>query len=169
MRSRCRCRYRRPRRPCPSCTRRRRAPSRHRSSVSPSRQDSNATLPAMALEHVAQGQTRFLTPGVAPDPRGVLLGRYCLLTFPTLEGVVSWFRLYSSEASLDELLAGLEITRVRTPLQSREMVIRVPAVSSYACDRAARLTRLVGGSVYTGTTKHFVKYRDDRSPYGYDA
>jgi hypothetical protein len=123
----------------------------------------------VALEHVAQGQTRFLTPGVAPDPRGVLLGRYCLLTFPTLEGVVSWFRLYSHEASLDELLAGLEITRVRTPLQSREMVIRIPAVSSYACDRAARLTRLVGGAVYTGTAKHFVKYRDDRSPYGYDA
>jgi hypothetical protein len=123
----------------------------------------------VALEHVAQGQTRFLTPGVAPDPRGVLLGRYCLLTFPTLEGVVSWFRLYSSEASLDELLAGMEITRVRTPLQSREMVVRIPAVSSYACDRAARLTRLVGGAVYTGTTKHFVKYRDDRSPYGYDA
>ena len=24
----------------------------------------------MALEHVAQGQTRFFTPGVAPDPRG---------------------------------------------------------------------------------------------------
>lgn len=123
----------------------------------------------MALEHVAQGQTRFLTPGVAPDPRGVLLGRYCVLTFPTLEGVVSWFRLYSHEASLDELLAGMEITRVRTPLQSREMVVRVPAVSSYACDRAARLTRLVGGAVYTGTAKHFVKYRDDRSPYGYDA
>src|SRR5690349_2451009 len=128
-----------------------------------------ATVDAMALEHVAQGQTRFLTPGVAPDPRGVLLGRFCLLTFPTLEGVVSWFRLYSHEASLDELLAGLEITRVRTPLQSREMVIRIPAVSSYACDRAARLTRLVGGAVYTGTAKHFVKYRDDRSPYGYDA
>jgi hypothetical protein len=49
------------------------------------------------------------------------------------------------------------------------MVIRIPAVSSYACDRAARLTRLVGGAVYTGTSKHFVKYRDDRSPYGYDA
>ena len=26
----------------------------------------------MALEHVAQGQTRFFTPGVAPDPRGIL-------------------------------------------------------------------------------------------------
>ncbi len=123
----------------------------------------------MALEHVAHGQARFMTPGVAPDPRGVVLGRYLVIVFPTLEGVVSWLRLYSHEASLDELVAGLEITRVRTPLMSREMILRIPAVSSYAADRAARLARLVGGSIYTGTAKHFVKYRDDRSPYGYDA
>ena len=121
------------------------------------------------LEHVALGQSRFMTPGVAPDARGVVLGRYALLLFSTLEGVVSWFRLYSAEASLDELLSSLEITRVRTPLQSREMVVRIPATSSYTCDRAARLARLIGGSIYTGTAKHFVKYRDDRSPYGYDA
>ena len=123
----------------------------------------------MALEHVANGQTRFMIPGIAPDPRGVVLGRYALLVFPTLEGVVSWLRLYSHEASLDELMAGLAISRVRTPLQSREMMLRVPAISSYTTDRAARLARLVGGAIYTGTAKHFVKYRDDRSPLGYDA
>ncbi len=123
----------------------------------------------MALEHVAQGQTRFFTPGVAPDPRGILLGRYCVMTFATLEGAVSWFRLYSSEASLDELMANLTIAKCRTALGSREIVTQIPAVSSYAADRAARLCRLVGGAIYTGTSKHFVKYRDDRSPYGYDA
>lgn len=123
----------------------------------------------MALEHVAQGQMRFFTPGVAPDPRGILLGRFCLMTFPTLEGAVSWLRLYSSEASLDELMAGLTITKVKTALGSREIVIQIPAISSYAADRSARLARLVGGAIYTGTSKHFVKYRDDRSPYGYDA
>ncbi|HEY0477987.1 MAG TPA: hypothetical protein VGD37_10710 [Kofleriaceae bacterium] len=123
----------------------------------------------MALEHVAQGQTRFFTPGVAPDPRGILLGRYCVMTFATLEGAVSWFRLYSSEAALDELLAHLTITKCRTALGSREIVVQIPAVSSYAADRAARLCRLVGAATYTGTAKHFVKYRDDRSPYGYDA
>jgi hypothetical protein len=123
----------------------------------------------MALEHVAQGQTRFFTPGVAPDPRGILLGRFCLMTFPTLEGAVSWLRLYSAEASLDELMANLTITKAKTALGSREIVIQIPAVSSYAADRAARLCRLVGGAIYTGTAKHFVKYRDDRSPYGYDA
>ncbi|HEY1557211.1 MAG TPA: hypothetical protein VGF94_20385 [Kofleriaceae bacterium] len=121
------------------------------------------------LEHVAQGQTRFFTPGVAPDPRGILLGRLCLMTFATLEGAVSWLRLYSSEASLDELMASLTITKARTALGSREIIIQVPAVSSYTADRAARLARLVGGAMYTGTAKHFVKYRDDRSPYGYDA
>jgi len=123
----------------------------------------------VALEHVAQGQTRFFTPGVAPDPRGILLGRYIVMTFATLEGAVSWFRLYSSEASLDELLANLTITKAKTALGGREIVVQIPAVSSYAADRAARLSRLVGGGVYTGTSKHFVKYRDDRSPYGYDA
>lgn len=123
----------------------------------------------MALEHVAQGQTRFFTPGVAPDPRGIVLGRYCVMTFATLEGAVSWFRLYSSEASLDELLANLAITKARTALGSREIVVQIPAITSYAADRAARLCRLVGGAIYTGTAKHFVKYRDDRSPYGYDA
>ncbi|HVV86918.1 MAG TPA: hypothetical protein VHE35_27960 [Kofleriaceae bacterium] len=123
----------------------------------------------MALEHVAHGQTRFMIPGIAPDPRGVILGRYGLLVFPTLEGVVSWLRLYSHEASLDELMAGLAIQRVRTPLASREMLLRIPAISSYTTDRAARLARLVGGAIYTGTAKHFVKYRDDRSPLGYDA
>jgi hypothetical protein len=123
----------------------------------------------MALEHVAQGQTRFFTPGVAPDPRGILLGRYCLMTFPTLEGAVSWLRLYSSEASLDELMANLTITKTKTALGGREIVVQIPAVSSYAADRAARLARLVGGAMYTGTAKHYVKYRDDRSPYGYDA
>ncbi len=123
----------------------------------------------MALEHVAQGQTRFFTPGIAPDPRGIVLGRFIMMTFATLEGAVSWFRLYSSEASLDELLASLTIVKGRTALGSREIVVQIPAVSSYAADRAARLCRLVGGATYTGTSKHYVKYRDDRSPYGYDA
>ena len=121
------------------------------------------------LEHVAQGQTRFFTPGVAPDPRGILLGRLCVMTFATLEGAVSWLRLYSSEASLDELMSQLTITKARTALGSREIIIQIPAISSYAADRAARLSRLVGGAIYTGTAKHFVKYRDDRSPFGYDA
>lgn len=121
------------------------------------------------LEQVALGQSRFMTPGVAPDPRGVALGRFGLIQFPTLEGVVSWLRLYSSEGSLDELLPSLQILRVRTPLQGRELLLRIPAASSYVMDAAARCAQLVGGATFTGTTKHFVKYRDERSPHGYDA
>ncbi|MCG8422387.1 MAG: hypothetical protein MJE77_31080 [Proteobacteria bacterium] len=121
------------------------------------------------LENVALGQSRFMTPGVAPDPRGVLLGRYGMLSFATLEGVVSWLRLYSAESSIDELLSGMEIHQAITPLRSREMLVRIPATSSYTLDRAGRCAKFVGGTIYTGTSKHFVKYRDDRSPYGYDA
>jgi len=121
------------------------------------------------LERVTLGQARFMTPGVAPDPRGVLIGRHGLLLFPTFEGVVTWLRLYSAESSLDELLSGMEIFPGRTPLHSREMAIRIPATSSYSLDRAARCARLAGGGIFTGTGKHFVRYRDDRSPYGYDA
>jgi len=110
-----------------------------------------------------------MTPGVAPDPRGVALGRYGLIQLPTLEGVVSWLRLYSAEASLDEILPALQIMRVRTPLQSRELLLRISASSSYLMDAAARCARLVGGTTFTGTGKHFVKYRDERSPYGYDS
>src|SRR5688572_33129901 len=35
-------------------------------------------------------------------------------------------------------------------------------------DRAARCAKLAGGATFTGTSKHFVKYRDERSPQGYD-
>ncbi len=121
------------------------------------------------LERVGLGQSRFMTPGVAPDPRGVLLGRYGVLLFPTLEGVVSWLRLYSAESSMDELIPSMAICRAVTPLKSRELLVRIPATSSYTLDRAARCAKLVGGATFTGTAKHFVKYRDDRSPYGYDA
>ncbi len=122
----------------------------------------------MALEHVTQGQTRIFIPGVAPDPRGILLGKSCVMTFSTVEGAVSWLRLYSAEASLDELLAGMAITKATTALGTRDILLRIPAISSHAVDRAARIARMLGGEIYTGSTKHFVKYRDDKSPYGYD-
>ena len=60
-------------------------------------------MPAM-LERVAQGQTRFSVPGVAPDARGIVLGRLGALLFPSLDGVVGWLRLYAGEDSLDDLL-----------------------------------------------------------------
>jgi hypothetical protein len=120
------------------------------------------------LERVAQGQTRFSTPGIAPDPRGIALGRFGVMLFPSLDGVVGWLRVYSDEAGLDDLLAGMKILRVRTQLQSRAFLVIVPSSTSYLLDRASRCARLVGGATFTGSSKHFVLYRDDRSPYGYD-
>jgi hypothetical protein len=120
------------------------------------------------LERVALGQTRFAVPGVGVDSRGIVLGKLGVLLFPSLDGVVAWLRLYSDEDSLDDLISGMKVLRVRTSLGSRAMALHIPAASSYVLDRAARCARLAGGSTFTGTSKHFVKYRDERSPQGYD-
>jgi hypothetical protein len=120
------------------------------------------------LERVALGQTRFAMPGVATDARGIVLGKHGVILFPSLDGVVRWLRLYSDEDSLDDLLPGMKILRALTPLKSRACLLVLPAPSSYVLDRAARCARLAGGAVFTGTSRHYVAYRDDRSPYGYD-
>jgi hypothetical protein len=120
------------------------------------------------LEHVTLGQTRFSMPGVSTDARGVVMGKLGLLSFPALDGAVRWLRLYADEDSLDDLLPGLRIVRAATAMKSRACLVLVPASSSYVLDRAARCARLAGGATYTGTSKHFVRYRDERSPYGYD-
>jgi len=90
------------------------------------------------IERVALGQTRFATPGVAVDARGVVLGRHGALLFAALDGVVGWLRLYSDEGSLDDLVAELKILRVRTQLRSRAFILFIPAGSSYVLDKAAR-------------------------------
>jgi len=120
------------------------------------------------LERVALGQTRFAIPGVATDARGIVLGKLGAILFPSIDGVVRWLRLYADEDSLDDLLPGMKILRVVSPLKSRACLLLLPAASSYILDRAARCARLAGGATYTGTSRHFVAYRDERSPYGYD-
>ncbi len=44
----------------------------------------------------------------------------------------------------------------------------MPATTSYLLDRCARITRLFGGLAFTGSGKHFVRYRDEAAPLGYD-
>ena len=63
---------------------------------------------------------------------------------------------------MDELLPKLKIHQVRTPLMSREFLVLYAASTSYLVDRAARIAALLGGLAFTGSGKHFVKYRDDR-------
>ncbi len=120
------------------------------------------------LERAALHQTRFRTPGVSPDARGVVLGHRGVVLFPSLDRVVAFLRAYGDEGSLDELLPSLSIRRLVTPLKTREIMLSVQAESSYRMDRIAGVAKLAGGLVFTGTSRHFVKYRDAESPLGYD-
>ncbi len=120
------------------------------------------------LERAALHQSRFRTPGVSPDTRGVVLGPKGLLLFPSLDRVVAFFRAYGETSSLDEVLPALSIRRVVTPLRTRELLVTLTAESSYRMDRVSAIARLAGGLVFTGTSRHFVKYRDAASPLGYD-
>ena len=120
------------------------------------------------LERVALNQTRFHAPGLAPDARGVAIGGKLALLFSSLDRLVGFFRIYSEQAPIDDILPTLAILRVRTPVAAHELLVTFAAESSYRCDRAARVARLLGGLVFTGSAKHFVQYRDEASPLGYD-
>jgi hypothetical protein len=120
------------------------------------------------LEHVALNQTRFNTPGVSPDNRGVLLGKQGALLFSSVDRLVGFFRVFCDESSMDDIVAKLKIHQVRTPLESREFLVFFHATTSYLLDRAARIASLFGGLSFTGSGKHYVKYRDNMSPLGYD-
>jgi hypothetical protein len=120
------------------------------------------------LEPVALNQTRFNTPGVAPDNRGVVLGKMGALLFASVDRLVGFFRVFCDESSMDDLLPKLKIHQVRTPLMSREFLVLFHAASSYLVDRTARIASIMGGLTFTGSSKHFVKYRDATSPLGYD-
>jgi len=121
------------------------------------------------LEHVTANQTRFVTPGLSADPRGVALGRHCLVLLPSVDRVVGLLRGLSREVTIDDLRVGLCIEQVVTPLKSREMVVLLPVRSSHAADQIAAVAGLNGGLTFTGTARHFVQFRDSRSPLGYDA
>jgi hypothetical protein len=121
------------------------------------------------LERVALSQTRFNVPGIVPDPRGVVLGQKGLVLLPTVERLVSFFRVYGDQDSIDELLPTLSIRQVRTQLGTREFVASFDVSSSYQMDRCASIAKMLGGLAFTGTSRHFVKYRDASSPMGYDA
>ncbi|MBI2898046.1 MAG: hypothetical protein HYY06_31120 [Deltaproteobacteria bacterium] len=124
--------------------------------------------PGLLLERVVLNQNRFRIPGVAPDPRGAVLGQRGALLFPSIDRVVGFFRVYSDENSIDDLLSSLSIRKVRTSLGTHEFVVWFNSTSSYVMDKAAAITKLLGGFAFTGTSRHFVKYRDAASPLGYD-
>ncbi|MCC6995614.1 MAG: hypothetical protein IT370_13475 [Deltaproteobacteria bacterium] len=121
------------------------------------------------LDQITLGQTRFQVPGLTPDPRGVAIGPKLCLLLSSIDRVVAFFRIISAEQSLDELLPTLAIHKVKSDVGALSMVVSFDTGSSYLMDRAARAARLAGGLAFTGASKHFVKCRDDRAPFGYDA
>ncbi len=120
------------------------------------------------IQRVALHQTRFRAPGLVPDARGVALGPVGLVLLSSPERLVSFLRATGEEGALDELLDSLRIVQVISPLRTREMIVEVQANSSHRMDRLNAIARLLGGLVFTGSGRHFVKYRDAQAPFGYD-
>jgi hypothetical protein len=120
------------------------------------------------IERVSQHQSRFRAPGLSPDVRGVALGPVGVVLLPSIERLVSFLRATGEEGALDELLESLRIVQVISPLRTREILVEVQSSSSHRMDRLAAIARLVNAMVFTGSARHFVKYRDAQAPFGYD-
>ncbi len=121
------------------------------------------------LERVAVHQTRLRVPGVGLDARGVALGARGLVLLPSLDRLVAFLAVYSRNQSLEPLIDSLRIEVVRSKLGTREVVLGFSAESSDRLDRVAEVARIAGGFAFTGTTRHYVQYRDQAAPFGYDA
>jgi hypothetical protein len=103
------------------------------------------------------------------DGKGVALGAKGLVLLPSIDRLVAWLAVYTRERSLEDLLSSLELHLVRSKLGTREITFEFAAESSDRMDRIAETGRLVGGFTFTGTSRHFVQYRDASAPFGYDA
>lgn len=120
------------------------------------------------LEPIAAGQTRFHMQGLAPDSRGIAVGRETLLVFPSLDRLVAFLGAYSEECSLDELIPSLTIERARRDAGGQALLLRCAGGDSYALDRLGRMSTAVHGQLYTGSGTVFARYRDRMAPFGYD-
>jgi len=120
------------------------------------------------LEPIAAGQTRFRMQGLAPDARGVAVGRETLLVFPALDRLVAFLGAYSEESSLDDLIPTMTIERASRGGGGHAILVRCAGADSYALDRLLRLTMSVRGSLYVGGGTLFVCYRERTAPFGYD-
>jgi len=120
------------------------------------------------LEPIAAGQTRFHMQGLAPDGRGIAVGRETLIVFPSLDRLVAFLGAYSEECSLDELIPSLTIERARRDGGGQALLLRCAGGDSYALDRLARMSTAVHGQLYTGSGTVFARYRDRMAPFGYD-
>jgi FtsH ternary system domain X7 len=120
------------------------------------------------LERVAVHQTRLRTPGLGLDARGVALGSKGVVLLPSIDRLVAFLALYTRQGSLADILRSLTIEVVRSKLGAREVTLMFAAETSDRMDRIAEIARLAGGYTFTGTSRHFVQYRDAAAPFGYD-
>jgi hypothetical protein len=121
------------------------------------------------LERIALHQTRLHTPGLGLDAKGIALGSKGLVLLPSIDRLVALLSVYTRERSLEDVMPSLDIVVVRSKLGTREVALEFAAESSDRMDRFAETARLVGGFTFTGTSRHFVQYRDAAAPFGYDA
>lgn len=121
------------------------------------------------LQKVAIHQTRLRVPGVGVDARGVCMGARGLVLLQTLDRLVAFLAIYTREVALTHVIASMKIQQVRSELGAREIALSFEAVSSDVMDRMAQVSRLTGAFTFTGTSRHFVQYRDASAPFGYDA
>ncbi len=124
---------------------------------------------AAVLERIAVHQTRLRVPGVGLDSRGVALGSRGLVLLSSLDRLIAFLAVYTEQQTLGGLTESLRIEIVRSKLGTREVALSFDAGSSDRMDRIAEVARLTGGFTFTGTSRHFVQYRDAGAPFGYDA
>jgi hypothetical protein len=120
------------------------------------------------LDRVAVHQTRLRTPGIGLDAKGVALGARGLVLLPSVDRLVAFLALFSRGGSLEDILRSLAVEVVRSKLGAREVTLTFNAESSDRLDRVSEVARLAGGYTFTGTSRHYVQYRDAAAPFGYD-
>lgn len=120
------------------------------------------------LDRVAVHQTRLRTPGLGLDAKGVALGAKGLVLLPSLDRLVAFLALYTRGGSLEDILRSLSVEVVTSKLGAREVTLTFASEGSDRMDRVAEVARLSGGYTFTGTSRHFVQYRDAAAPFGYD-
>jgi len=118
---------------------------------------------------VAQHQTRFSHPGLGFDERGVVVGERSIIFLPSLDRVIAVLQILSESVRSDELFSSMEIQRVRGSLGSHDFVVTTLLRDSRQLDRVAEIASLHRGELLVGSGRNYVRYRDRRSPLGYDA
>ncbi|HTJ81857.1 MAG TPA: hypothetical protein VL400_09025, partial [Polyangiaceae bacterium] len=121
------------------------------------------------LVRVALHQTRLRTPGLGLDAKGVAIGMKGLVLLPSLDRLVAFLALYTRSGSLEDILRSLKVEVQKSKLGASEVTLTFAAEGSDRMDRVAEVARLAGGYTFTGTSRHFVQYRDAAAPFGYDA